>query len=195
MQPSLIDHAAASHWVSVSDAARLEGAAGRAVNKSSISRFLDRNSDVPVKRDSRGRVEEVDYRALAAARASSLSVQDSRSFALPAQVHPTAAAPAAGSRKRALEEEKLELDLAERKGELLDRSAVLMAWESVGVAFTQALERRRRKMATDLVGMSDIRQAELALKASDRAMLEQLAGELKKLAGDMVDDVAERTAA
>jgi|GEM_PF-772132 len=196
LQPSLIDQGRGQQWVSVSEAARLEGSAGRPVNKSSISRFIDRNPDVPVKRDARGRVEEVEYLALSEARTSSLSVQDSRALtapAAPATVTPIAAP--AGSRKRALEEEKLELDLAERKGELLDRAAVTMAWEAVGVVFTQGLERRRRKIATELVGLTDIRQAELALKAADRQLLEQLVKDLGALAGEMTADEPEQAAA
>lgn len=182
----LLEAPSASRWVSVSEAARLEGEAGRAVNKSSISRFIDRNPDVPVRRDARNRVTEVDYDALAVARAQSLSVQDSRP-ALAAAPAPTPAAPVVGSRKRDLEVEKLELDLAERKGELLSRAATSMAIDAIGVAFLQGLERRRRTLATQLVGISDQRPMELALKAADTALLNDLVGKLQKLAGDIVE--------
>ena len=175
-----------TRWVSVSEAARLEGEAGRPVNKSSISRFIDRNPDVPVRRDSRNRVTEVDYAALAVARGQSLSVQDSRP-APAALSTPTTALPVVGSRKRDLEVEKLELDLAERKGELLSRAATAMAIDAIGVAFLQGLERRRRTLATQLVGISDQRPMELALKAADTALLNELVGKLQKLAGDMVE--------
>nr|WP_314123472.1 hypothetical protein [uncultured Brevundimonas sp.] len=182
----LLEAPSASRWVSVSEAARLEGEAGRAVNKSSISRFIDRNPDVPVRRDARNRVTEVDYNALAVARAQSLSVQDSRP-ALAASPTPTPAAPVVGSRKRDLEVEKLELDLAERKGELLSRAATSMAIDAIGVAFLQGLERRRRTLATQLVGISEQRPMELALKAADTALLNDLVGKLQKLAGDIVE--------
>ncbi len=181
MQASLLNFGAGGeNWVSVSDAARLEGKAGRSVNKSSISRFLDRNPDVPVRRDEQGRVKQVEYGALATARASSLSVQDSRSFSEPgpvAALQPPAPA-AGGSRKRDLEVEKLELDLAERKGDLVDRAAVAMAWEAAGVTFVQALERRRRNLVSEIAGMTDLRAAELAMKAADRRMLDQLVKDL-----------------
>ena len=182
----LLEAPSASRWVSVSEAARLEGEAGRAVNKSSISRFIDRNPDVPVRRDARNRVTEVDYNELAVARAQSLSVQDSRP-ALAASPTPTPAAPVVGSRKRDLEVEKLELDLAERKGELLSRAATSMAIDAIGVAFLQGLERRRRTLATQLVGISEQRPMELALKAADTALLNDLVGKLQKLAGDIVE--------
>ena len=182
----LLEAPNASRWVSVSEAARLEGEAGRSVNKSSISRFIDRNPDVPVRRDARNRVTEVDYEALAVARAQSLSVQDSRP-AVAAPSTPTPAAPVVGSRKRDLEVEKLELDLAERKGELLSRAATSMAIDAIGVAFLQGLERRRRTLATQLVGISDQRPMELALKAADTALLNDLVGKLQKLAGDIVE--------
>ncbi|WP_295227271.1 hypothetical protein [uncultured Brevundimonas sp.] len=182
----LLEAPSASRWVSVSEAARLEGEAGRAVNKSSISRFIDRNPDVPVRRDARNRVTEVDYNALAVARAQSLSVQDSRPT-LAAPPTPTPAAPIVGSRKRDLEVEKLELDLAERKGELLSRAATSMAIDAIGVAFLQGLERRRRTLATQLVGISEQRPMELALKAADTALLNDLVGKLQKLAGDIVE--------
>lgn len=186
-QASLLGGIDGGRWVSVSDAARLEAEAGRAVNKSSISRFLDRNPDVPVRRDNAGRVREVEYGALANARASSLSVQDSRALApTSAPVAVPSSAAQGGSRKRALEEEKLELDLAERKGELLSRMAVAMAWETAGVAFVQALERRRRKLVSEIAGMSDLRAAEIAMKTADRKLLEQLAKELGAMASDTV---------
>lgn len=181
----LLEATGETRWVSVSEAARLEGEAGRAVNKSSISRFIDRNPDVPVRRDGRGRVTEVDYAALAIARASSLSVQDSRQA--PVAAPAAAAAPIIGSRKRDLEVEKLELDLAERKGELLSKAATSMAIDAIGVAFLQGLERRRRALSTQLVGISDQRPMELALKAADAALLNELVGKLQKLAGDMVE--------
>ena len=181
----LLEATGETRWVSVSEAARLEGEAGRAVNKSSISRFIDRNPDVPVRRDGRGRVTEVDYAALAVARASSLSVQDSRQA--PVAAPAAATTPIIGSRKRDLEVEKLELDLAERKGELLSKAATSMAIDAIGVAFLQGLERRRRALSTQLVGISDQRPMELALKAADTALLNELVGKLQKLAGDMVE--------
>lgn len=190
-QPFLLEAATARRWVSVSEAAALETQAGRSVNKSSISRFIARNDDLPVKRDAQGRVKEVDYDALVAARSESLSVQDSREV-FPAPVPAAAPAPA-GSRKRALEEEKLELDLAERKGEVLARASVTMAIEAMGVAFTQALERRRRNLATEIAGIVDVRAAEATLKTADRKLLENLVTELTKLAQGF--DEQERPAA
>lgn len=184
-EPFLLDGGSSRRWVSVSEAAALEAKAGRPINKSSISRFIARNEDLPVRRDSQGRVKEVDYDALIRARGESLSVQDSRQVMAVAE---TATPAPAGSRKRALEEEKLELDLAERKGELLSKTAVTMAVEAMGVAFTQALERRRRTLATEVAGMSDVRQAELVLKQADRKLLTNLVTELTKLAGGFMED-------
>lgn len=187
LQPSLLDNSAAQ-WVSVSDAARLEGAAGRSVNKSSISRFIDRNPDVPVRRDAQGRVVAVEYLALARARASSLSVQDSRALGaapvVPFVGQPPAQAPT--SRKRELEERKLELDLAEREGDLLDRTAQTMALEAIAVTLVQGLERRRRKLATDLVDLGDVRKGELALKTADQDLLKSIIGKLQEIAGEMI---------
>ena len=184
-EPFLLDGGSSRRWVSVSEAAALEAKAGRPINKSSISRFIARNEDLPVKRDAQGRVKEVDYDALIRARGESLSVQDSRQVA---EAPVAASAGPAGSRKRALEEEKLELDLAERKGELLSKAAVTMAVEAMGVAFTQALERRRRTLATEMAGMSDVRQAEHVLKQADQKLLNNLVAELTKLAGGFTED-------
>lgn len=180
----VLDAEAARRWVSVSDAAALEAKAGRPINKSSISRFIARNEDLPVRRDAQGRVKEVDYDALVRARGESLSVQDSRE----APEAPKLQAVPAGSRKRALEEEKLELDLAERKGELLSKVAVTTAVEAMGVAFTQALERRRRGLATEISGIGDVRQAELVLKQADQKLLGNLVKELTRLATGVSDD-------
>ncbi|HZV84021.1 MAG TPA: hypothetical protein VFF48_03455 [Brevundimonas sp.] len=179
-----------TRWVTVSEAARLEGLDGRSVNKSSISRFIDRNADVPVRRDTRGRVQEVDYDALAEARRGSLAVADSRPAGLPF-AHPPQAAAAPASRKRALEEEKLELDLAERKAEVLSRAATVMAVETAGLAFVQSLERRRRGLANKLEGRT-AREIELELKAADRALLEGLAKDLAgAAAGVTIEPMAE----
>lgn len=184
-EPFLLDGGSSRRWVSVSEAAALEAKAGRPINKSSISRFIARNEDLPVRRDSQGRVKEVDYDALIRARGESLSVQDSRQVSEAPSAAPVGPA---GSRKRALEEEKLELDLAERKGELLSKAAVTMAIEAMGVAFTQALERRRRTLATEVAGMNDVRQAEHVLKQADQKLLNNLVAELTKLAGDFTED-------
>lgn len=193
-QPSLLPSGPSERWVSVSEAAALEGQAGRPINKSSISRFIARNPDLPVKRDGQGRVKEVDYGALVAARSESLSVMDSRATAAPLSVVAETPAPSPGSRKRALEEEKLALDLAERKGELLTRAAVTMALESIGAAFTQAFERRRRGLATDVAGTMDVRELELKLKAADQKLLDGLAKDLKRLAATL-DGEPEQAAA
>lgn len=184
-EPFLLDGGSSRRWVSVSEAASLETKAGRRINKSSISRFIARNEDLPVRRDPQGRVKEVDYDALIRARGESLSVQDSRQVSEAPSAAPVGPA---GSRKRALEEEKLELDLAERKGELLSKAAVTMAIEAMGVAFTQALERRRRTLATEVAGMNDVRQAEHVLKQADQKLLNNLVAELTKLAGDFTED-------
>lgn len=174
-------------WVSQSEAARRESEAGRPVAQSSISRFISGNPDLPVRRNAAGQVQAVEYNALAAARRESLGVQDklfARSEAEAPQMAAGAVVPMAqpGSRKRQLEEERLELDLAERKGEVLDRSAVEMALESVGVTIMQGLERRRRALATELAAIGDIRTAEIAIKASDRLLLDGLVRELTKVA-------------
>ena len=190
IEMSLFPASAAERWVGVSEAARLEGEAGRPINKSSISRFLSRNEDVPRRLDGRGRVAEVEYGALSRARAASLSVQDSRAYAPAPQLPaPVAAAP---SRKRELEERKLELDLAEREGDVLDRAAITMALETVAVSMTQALERRRRKLATEMVDLGDVRLGELALKSADRKLLEDLVRKLTEIAGEMVAEVEAR---
>lgn len=188
-------------WVSQSEAARRESEAGRPVAQSSISRFIAGNPDLPVRRNAAGQVQAVEYNALVAARRESLGVQDklfARAEAEGAQSPAGAVVPMApaGSRKRQLEEERLELDLAERKSEVLDRSAVEMALESVGVTVMQGLERRRRALATEMAALGDIRTAEIAIKASDRRLLDGLVRELTKVAeGLTVPDLTESTEA
>lgn len=166
-------------WVSQKEAAELETRAGRACVQSSISRFLARNTDVPVRRGPSGAVQMVEYNALAAARAASLPVQD-RQAAQPGRVEPAEFAPGARapSRKRQIEDELLEMQLAEKKGQLVSRASVQSAVETAGLAFVQALDRRRRVLATRLAGVEDVREVELAMKAADRELLETLAGDL-----------------
>lgn len=188
-------------WVSQSEAARRESEAGRPVAQSSISRFIAGNPDIPVRRNAAGQVQAVEYNALAAARRESLGVQD-KLFARAEDEAPQTPAGAvvpmapAGSRKRQLEEERLELDLSERKREVLDRAAVEMALENVGVTVMQALERRRRALATELAAIGDLRAAEIAIKASDRKMLEAMVRQFEKVAeGLTLPDVSDATEA
>ena len=169
-------------WVSVSEAARLEADAGRPVNKSSISRFLQANTDVPVQRDHGGRVDRVDYGKLVAARTASLAVQDRFSSRAEAPQVPRPpqgfAQQSATDRKRAADAERAELDLAERKGQVLSRDAAVSAIEAAGVTFVQALERRRRTLAQKLTAVADTRAVELELKSADRSLLETLVVDL-----------------
>lgn len=183
-------------WVSVSEAARLEAEAGRAVNKSSISRFLDRNSDVLVKRDDRGRVVSVEYGSLARARGASLSVVDSHAGREAQDARPSKVGGIQPrNRKRELEEEKLELDLAERKGEVVDLAAVLMAVETAGLTFSQGLERRRRTLAQALEGIDDARERELIIKRSDRELMTALSKALETAAKGQMAEPADAEAA
>jgi hypothetical protein len=167
-----------TRWVSQSEAARLETAAGRPVAQSSISRFLDSNPDVPTRRTAAGKVQFVDYEALSLARGASLSVQDKLAgrerHAPPAHVSPEPPRDAT-SRKRAAEAENAELNLAERKGEVISRAAVTMAVEAAGAAFVQALERRRKPLAQRVATLGDVRAVELELKSADREMLSAVA--------------------
>lgn len=169
-------------WVSQSEAARLETAAGRPVAQSSISRFLDANPDVLVQRGPTGKVTVVEYGALARARASSLSVNDKlvgRATEPVADLAPTVrGAVDAAARKRAADAERAELDLAERKRELLSRSAVLQLIEAAGATFIQGLERRRRTLAQKVAGVEDVRLVEHELKSADRTLLEAFVTDL-----------------
>lgn len=179
---------AEERWVSQSEAARLLGVA-----QSSISRFIAANSDVPVKRNDRGRVETVEFNALRAARGESISVQDKA-----AEREAVQQPPAPGVRgvveatRRNVRDELAELDLAERKGEVLPRASVQSAIETAGLNFVQGLERRRQALATKLTGMTDRRAVELELKAADRQLMEALVRDLTRAAAGMtvsVDDL------
>lgn len=166
-------------WVSQKEAAELETRAGRACVQSSISRFLARNPDVPVRRGPNGAVQVVEYNALAAARAASLPVHDrqaAQTWSEPAE--PVERGGRQPSRKRQLEDELLEMQVGEKRKTLISRAAVQMAVETAGLAFAQAMERRRRVLAGKIAGVEDAREVELALRASDRDLLEALAGDL-----------------
>jgi hypothetical protein len=180
-------------WVSQSEAARLLGVA-----QSSISRFIAANSDVPVKRSGRGNVETVEFNALTLARGGSLAVQDK--VAEREAVNTKTAPGVRGGEepvRRNMRDEVLALDLAERKGEVLARASVQSAVEGAGLAFVQALERRRRQLASKLAEMSDLRAVELELKASDRLLMEALVRDLTRAAAGLelaVDDLADEPA-
>lgn len=184
---------AEQRWVSQSEAARLLGVA-----QSSISRFIAANPDVPVRRNDRGSVAEVEFNALAEARGSSLSVQDKA-----AERTPFVAQPEQIPFERAIEQPRrqnlrdvvLELDIAERKGELLDRQSVQTAVETAGLAFAQALERRRRSLASRIAGMTEAREIELELKSEDRKVMEALVADLTRAAEGLVVGELEESAA
>lgn len=173
-------------WVSQSEAARLMGVA-----QSSISRFLAANPDVPVKRNDRGAVKEVEFNALAEARGSSLSVQDKAAERTPfVSSSPSSQLPFEEAveqpRRKNLRDVVLEMDIAERKGELIDRQSAQSAIETAGLKFVQALDRRRRSLAGRLAGLSSAREIELKLKAEDRELMEALVADLIRAADGLV---------
>lgn len=184
-----------TRWVTVSQAADLEAAAGRKVNKSSISRFLAGNPDIPVQRSApseafpHGQVRMVDYDALAAARQGSLGVQDKLFEREAAETVSRPSPPSdSASRKRAAEAEMAELKLAEQRRAVIDATAVTLAVEAAGAAFAQNLERRRRALASALAGIEDVRTVETELKKADRALLEAIARDLQGAASGQIGD-------
>jgi hypothetical protein len=168
-------------WVTQSEAARL-----LSVAQSSISRFIAANADVPVRRNGRGHVETVEFNALVEARGGSLSVQDKAAEKAVAPPAPAADRPfedaAATPRRRDLRDVVLELDIAERKGELLDRQAMQTAIETAGLSFSQALDRRRRSLASRFASMTEAREIEIELKSEDRKLMEALVHDLIRAA-------------
>lgn len=174
-------------WLSVSEAAGELGC-----NKSSISRFLAKNPDVAVRRNAAGQVVSVDYTALVMARSGSLAVQDHADRAAAPSAPARAAPPQAlatapvGSRRREIQDELAEIDLAERKGQLISRTAAFAAIEAAGVALVQALEQRRRPLAQRLAGLNDVRTLETELKTADRALQAKLADALRSVS--LVDE-------
>lgn len=181
----------AERWVSQSEAARLLGVA-----QSSISRFIAANADVPVKRNERGAVQTVEFNALAEARGGSLSVQDKAAErAAPVMDQIPFVEAVAQPRRQNLRDVVLELDIAERKGELLPRQSVQSAIETAGLAFSQALDRRRRSLAGRLSGLTDTRAIELELKAADRLVMEALVADLTRAAEGLVIGELEESAA
>ena len=170
----------APSWVSQSEAARRETAAGRRVTQSSISRLLDANPDVPVQRGANGKVRLVEYGALASARRQSLSARDDLAGRAPSSAAPAASDPMGPSaRQRAAQAALSELRLAQRKAALVSVEAVALALETAEPLFRQALEDRRPQLAERLSKMADFRAVETELKASDRAMLQAVAAALR----------------
>ena len=166
-------------WVSQSEAARRETAAGRPVTQSSISRLLDVNPEVPVQRGANGKVRLVEYGALARARGLSRSVQGNLVGEAVASPAPAASDPMTPSaRQRAAQASLSELRLAQRKAALVSMEAVELALGTAEPLFRQAMEDRRPQLAERLSKMADFRAVETELKASDRAMLQAVAAAL-----------------
>ncbi len=166
-------------WVSQSEAARRETAAGRRVTQSSISRLLDANPDVPVQRGANGKVRLVDYRALARVRLKSLPARDDLDGRAPSSTAPaTSEEMGPSARQRAAQAALSELRLAQRKAALVSVEAVALALETAEPVFRQAMEDRRASLAERILQMGDVRTVELELRVSDRAMLQAIAAQL-----------------
>jgi hypothetical protein len=181
----------AERWVTQSEAARELGVA-----QSSISRFLTANPDVPVKRNASGKISEVEFHALAEARSGSLSVQDKaaeREYAEPSSPPQNLPFEQAVKtpRRKDLRDEMLEMDIAERKGELLPRASIQSAVETAGLAFTQALDQRRRSLASRVAMLTDTREIELLIRADDRKLMEAIVKKLTSAADGLVIGEAE----
>lgn len=179
-------------WVTQSEAARRETAAGRPISQSNVQRYLVRNPELPRRHRPDGRLTGLEYNAFSAHRATNLFSADQLSRhpraprpAVPqVPVQPVAVVPAApaaddpGLRKRRADAERAELQLAELRRDVLPRAAVLAAIESAALAVTQELDRRRRGLAQRLTGLDDPRALEAQLKAADRELLSVLSRRL-----------------
>jgi hypothetical protein len=184
-------------WVTQSEAARRETAAGRPISQSNVQRYLLRNPELPRRHRPDGRLVGLDYASFSAHRASNLFSADQLSrhpraprlsapaaasaAAAPAAASPPASAPAAddpGLRKRRADAERAELQLAELRRDVLPRPAVLAAIEAAALAVTQELDRRRRGLAQRLTGLDDPRALEAQLKTADRELLSLLSRRL-----------------
>lgn len=190
-------------WVTQTEAAARETAAGRPLTQGNVSRYLVRwAGEIPVERDDRGRIARLCYRTFAEHRAGNLGVadklqtrQDAPAPLFSAPLAPVSAPPQAreatpvdpraaeaSTRKRMAEAERAEIALQEQKRLLIPRQAAIRAVETAGTRFVQGLERRRRTLAQRLVGLDDVRAVETLLKEADRALLEALVQDLTAVA-------------
>lgn len=174
----------AEEWITVTEAAARESAAGRKITKGNVSRYLKRFSELPVRKDTNDRVVQVEYAALRAHRETSVQVDDKQTAmaeAAPRGASTAPAPPSASDRKRAAEAERAELELAARKGELISRATVTRAIADIGVALSQAIDRAALPLAQRLEGL-DTRAAELEIKRTFRDMQTSVAQQLDDVA-------------
>lgn len=79
--------------------------------------------------------------------------------------------------------ELLDLELAEKRGQLLDKRQVLDAFATMGTAIVEALESRRFRLAKELVGLTAPGEIDAKLAAADTALLQALNKEVLERLG------------
>jgi hypothetical protein len=75
-----------------------------------------------------------------------------------------------------------EMELAKRRGELVDRQSVFDAFYEIGVQVRDALSARRLQLAQSLAVLTDPAAIALAIDEADRAMCEKIAADSKQKA-------------
>jgi len=189
-------------WVSLVEAAALEAAEGRPLSKPTVCRYLKRHPEIPVQRSRNGAVvRKLDYAAFRAHRLSNINVADAHPAAMApaepagafftpnplpllpgAQIAPSAPATAA-ARKTEAQAQKVELELAERTGRLVGRQAASRAVQELGAAFSAALDKLERRLATRVVGVEDERAAQTVIRGECRSLRAELAEQVRRASG------------
>ncbi len=192
-------------WLSLADAAKALSDSGDRLSRPGLSQYLDTHPEVPRRSEGPGKPVLVEFAALRLSRQTrrgrgpSSQPADLLAFAPPPIGPPQAAAatpiatepyldPLAG-RKAKADTERAESEArraavlaAEAEGRSIRREVAVSAFRAAGVALRSALEERRTSLIDALGSPLAPREADLAMKAYERAVQSAFASSLMDVA-------------
>lgn len=173
-------------WCSLTECRLRLADEGDRISQPKLTEYLQNNSEIPRRKSAIDRrVLEIDFLALRDHRRANVRVQDT------ARARGTALDDDAASlrmRERRAAAELREFELAQRRGDVIQRTDVQLAMHAAAVTLRQTLQRTRFDRAEALEAVRGAREKASLLAAQDEALQEAFAEALKGLAGLRIGD-------
>lgn len=179
-----------TEWVSQAEALRVLAEAGDAISQPALSQYLKTHGEVPRKDGGAGKPTLIDIQALLASR-------ESRRTRGPASAPERTADPdpdakpinPLGDRKARADVDRAEADARrariladEAEGRTIPKDVAVAAFMTAGVELTRAMEEQRRAVVEAMRAARDPREADLAMRAYERAVRAAFSHSLANLA-------------
>lgn len=193
-------------WVSQGEAVKLLARFGDVISQPALSQYLSGHPEVPRNAQGPGRPTMVDWDALKRSRSTRMARGPSEAPATePSEPDEVETPPAAterprnefGDRKAKADVERAEAEARrsriladEAEGRSIPKEAAASAFMAAGAALVRSLEENRRLAVETVRAAKDTREADLAMKAYERALRTAFAGALADIAAAATPETA-----